>query len=262
MNTAQTQPVLFIGHGSPMNAILDNPWSRAQRLLASKLPRPEAILAISAHWQTRGLLATSDRTPATIHDFSGFPRELFEVGYPAPGSPDLATRVVGLLASRGARNSLDWGLDHGTWSVLVHLFPDADVPVVQLSLDANATPTDHVEVGRILSPLREEGVLILASGNTTHNLGHALHAMGTGDDRTPAWAGTFDSAARRAVAERDEAVLTGLHATPEGRLSHPHPDHWWPLLVAFGASRPDDPLECPVEGFDLGSLSMRSFRWG
>jgi len=255
-------PVLFAGHGSPMNAIEDNFWSQSLRRWAADLPRPESILAVSAHWYTDGLAVTAQEVPETIHDFGGFPQRLFDMRYPAPGSPTLAARVAQLLGGEGARAVEDWGLDHGTWSVLVHLFPEADIPVVQLSVDARRSPARQIEVGRKLSALREEGVMIVASGNVTHNLRHAMRAMATGDTSTPGWASEFDASTTKALSERDDAALADLVESPNGRLAQPSPDHWYPLLVAYGATRPADALTFPVTGMDLGSLSMRSARWG
>lgn len=261
METAEVAPVLFAGHGSPMNAIEDNRWSRAVAELGRNLAKPRAVLAVSAHWYGRGLSVSAAERPSTIHDFGGFPEELFSVRYPAPGSPGLAERVAGLLGGGEVELSRDRGLDHGAWSVLVHLFPLADVPVVQLSVDATRDAASQVELGRRLSVLREEGVLLLASGNVTHNLGAAFSAMRTGDVRIPSWASGFDQAVRQALETRDRPGLEALLDSEQGRLAHPSPDHWFPLLVAYGASRDPDRLTFPVEGFDLGSLSMRSSLW-
>ena len=261
MEPSNQMPVLFIGHGSPMNAIETNFWSQSLCRLGPRLPVPKAILAISAHWQLDSLRVTSQASPETIHDFGGFPRELFEMRYPAPGSLELAGRVAGLLSEEKARAVDEWGLDHGTWSVLVHLFPNADIPVVQLSLDARLSAAEQVSVGQKLAVLRREGVLILASGNVTHNLGHAMRAMATGDVRTPDWASSFDAQAAQVLRDRDTAALCSMDSLPEGRLAHPSNDHWLPLLVAYGASSETDALSFPVEGFDLGSLSMRSVCW-
>ena len=251
-------PVLFVGHGSPMNAIEDNAWSRGFRDLAAILPRPEAILAISAHWYVAGTFATSNERPPTIHDFGGFPDKLHRVQYPAPGSPDLARRAVHLVGEGRASLREDWGLDHGTWSVLVHLLPGADVPVVQLSIDGRLPPAGHLAIGRALAPLRDEGVLILASGNVVHNLGHALAAWRSGDTRTPGWARDLDEGVAAALVGRDEASLTGAISSDAGRLAHPTPDHYLPLLYAVGAATPDDEVRFPITGFDMGSLSMRT----
>lgn len=262
MTAPARMPALFVGHGSPMNAIEDNAWSRAQIALAGRLPRPRAILAVSAHWYVEGLHTTGAERPPTIHDFGGFPEALYRVQYPAPGDPALARRVVALLGARRASVTGGWGLDHGTWSVLRHLRPEADVPVVQLSLDASLAPAEHLALGRALAPLRDEGVLILGSGNLTHDLRHAFGAWHRGDTATPGWAAAFDEAAARAVAERDEAWLVGALERDEGRRAHPTPDHFLPLLYVAGAAGPDDRVSSPITGFDMSSLSMRSILVG
>lgn len=250
-----TMPVLFVGHGSPMNAIEHNRWSEGFRALARLLPEPKAILSVSAHWYVAGTFLTGDERPKTIHDFGGFPQALYEMQYPAPGSRELAERVGKLL---GARVSAEWGLDHGTWSVLHHLRPQADLPVVQLSIDARLPPAAHVELGKALLPLREEGVLILGSGNITHNLRHAFTAYHRGDTATPSWASGFDRDVAHALQQHDSAALARLVATGDGRLAHPSPDHYYPLLYVAGALRETEEVRFPVEGFDMGSLSMRS----
>jgi 4,5-DOPA dioxygenase extradiol len=181
------------------------------------------------------------------------------VQYPARGDAALATRIAALLEAQGGSTSEQWGLDHGTWSVMVHLRPDADVPVLQLSIDRRAPPETHLAIGRALAPLREQGVLVLASGNVTHNLGHAMRSRG---GETPAWASEVDDVVTRAVTQHDTAKLTGLLDTDAGRMSHPTPDHYFPLLYAMGAATRDDAVSFPVTGFDLGSLSMRSIRFG
>lgn len=265
----QRAPVLFLGHGSPLNAIEDNRWSRGFQAVGEQLARPRAVLAISAHWWTRGTLLTAGAQPKTIHDFGRFPRELFEVRYPAPGSPDLAARVVALLERQMAEQhapaqlSDAWGLDHGTWSVLKHVFPEANVPVVQLSLDQHKSPAEHARLGASLRDLRSEGVLILGSGNLTHNLPDAAQRRSKAAEEVPTWAREFDDTAARMIEQRDGQRLMqlwpdGLHA----RQAHPHPDHWLPLLYAQAATHQDDAMAFPVDGFDWGSLSMRSVRWG
>ena len=253
-------PVLFVGHGSPMNAIDDNQRSRGFHELGGLLPDPRAILSISAHWYVPGTWTTGDERPRTIHDFGGFPAELYEQQYSAPGSAELARRVS-MLASSVARDSAvrtDWGLDHGTWTVLKHVRPNADVPVVQLSIDARLPPEGHVAIGRALAPLREEGVLILGSGNVTHNLRHAFTSWQRGETRTPQWARAFDTDVAAAAGQHDAAGLARLAATETGRLSHPSPDHDYPLLYTVGAADERDQVKFPVSGFDMGSLSMRS----
>ncbi|MBS1109202.1 MAG: Extradiol ring-cleavage dioxygenase class protein subunit [Anaeromyxobacteraceae bacterium] len=251
-------PVLFVGHGSPMNAIEDNAWSRGFRGLAKLLPRPGSILAISAHWYVAGTFATANERPETIHDFGGFPDELYRIQYPAPGSLDLARRAVALVGEERAALRTDWGLDHGTWSVLMHAWPGADIPVVQLSIDGRLPPAEHLAIGRRLAPLREEGVLVMGSGNVTHNLRHAFSAWGNGDRSTPDWASRFDEGIASALAGHDAEHLTRAMESDAGRLAHPTPDHYLPLLYVAGASDAKDPVRFPISGFDLGSLSMRS----
>ncbi len=251
-------PVLFVGHGSPMNAIEDNRWSRAFAGLAAALPRPRAILAVSAHWYVEGTLAMANQRPETIHDFGGFPEALYRVQYPAPGDPALARRVTQLLGGRRASLSAEWGLDHGTWSVLVHLRPAADVPVVQLSIDARLDPAEHLAMGRALAPLRDEGVLVMGSGNVVHNLRHAFGAWRRGETTTPAWARAVDEQVTAALSRHDGEALVRLLDTEEGRLAAPTPDHYLPLLYVAGAAAPGDPVRFPIEGFDMASLSMRA----
>ncbi len=255
---AGRMPVLFVGHGNPMNAIEDNAWSRAFRDLARALPRPKAILAVSAHWYVDGTFTTANERPETIHDFGGFPEELYRGEDPAPGDPSLARRTVRLLEDHRASLSGEWGLDHGTWSVLVHLRPAADVPVVQLSIDERLPPAEHLAIGRALAPLREEGVLVLGSGNVVHNLRHAFGAWHRGETATPDWAREFDEEVAASLARHDGDALVGLLETERGRLAAPTPDHYLPLLYLVGASVPDDRVRFPIEGFDMSSLSMRA----
>jgi 4,5-DOPA dioxygenase extradiol len=254
-------PVLFVGHGSPMNAIEDNTWSRGFRALAGLIPEPKAVLCVSAHWFVAGTFLTGNDHPKTIHDFGGFPDQLFAMEYPAPGAPALAERVVKLLGPARAGVRLDWGLDHGTWSVLHHLRPKADLPVVQLSIDGRMPPAGHLELGRALAPLREEGVLIVGSGNMTHNLRYAMTHGFSGDVSTPPWASSFDADVTKAITEHDGKFLSQVITTDAGRMSHPTLDHYLPLLYAAGAADDKDHITFPITGFDLGSLSMRSILW-
>ena len=254
-------PVLFLSHGSPMNAILDNSTSRGLRALGEALPDYRAVLAISAHWFVPGTYLTGEAAPKTIHDFGGFPKELYEVQYPARGDTDLAKRVASMLEARSASLRTDWGLDHGTWSMLRHVRPAADKPVVQLSIDHRLSTADQLAIGKALAPLREQGVLIVGSGNATHNLRYAMAAMGRDDQSIPAWSASFDRDLAHAIEQRDEGFLTRALETETGRASHPTPDHYVPLLYAAGATSADDNVSYPVEGFDA-SLSMRSIRWG
>jgi 4,5-DOPA dioxygenase extradiol len=252
-------PVLFIGHGSPMNAIEDNAWSRAFRSLGEQLPKPRAVLCVSAHWYVPGSFVTGNEQPPTIHDFSGFPPALEQLEYGAAGDVALAERVAKLVP--GARVSLDWGLDHGTWSVLCHLRPNADCPVLQLSIDARLPGARHLELGRALAPLRDEGVLLLGSGNIVHNLRDAFGRMRRGDATTPDFASSFDGDVERALQQHDGAFLSRAHEDARGRQAHPTPDHYLPLLYMAGAASDSDRISFPIHGFDAGSLSMRAVRY-
>jgi 4,5-DOPA dioxygenase extradiol len=261
-HSSTRMPVLFVGHGSPMNAVEDNPWSRAFRALGSAVPRPRAILAVSAHWFLPGTFLTGNDQPETIHDFGGFPQELFDMQYPAPGDAALARRTAELIGAERASLRTDWGLDHGTWSVLHHMRPAADCPVVQLSIDSRLPPAGHLAIARTLAPLRDEGVLILGSGNATHNLRHAMRNYQTGDRTTPPWAASFDADVARAAEQHDAQFFVRAIESDSGRMSHPTIDHYLPLVYAVGASDAKDPVSFPITGFDAGSLSMRSVQFG
>nr|WP_255481806.1 MULTISPECIES: 4,5-DOPA dioxygenase extradiol [Ramlibacter] len=259
-------PVVFVGHGSPMNVITENPW-RPQwealgRTFGAEHPRPAAILCISAHWLTDGWWVTGMQRPPTIHDFGGFPQALFDQRYPAPGAPALARDLV--AAARGRRLRPDerqWGYDHGTWSVLKPMFPRADIPVLQLSLDMARPPQEHLAAGRELRALRERGVLIVGSGNVVHNL-RAVQRGGA-PDQAYDWAASFDAWAAPLIERADGAALAGFQARgAEAQLAHPFPDHWLPLLHAVGAVAPGERVRQFNLGFQSGSLSMRSVVWG
>jgi 4,5-DOPA dioxygenase extradiol len=251
-------PVLFVGHGSPMNALSESRFSRGFTATAAQIPLPRAILAVSAHWFVPDTWFTGDDRPKTIHDFYGFPEELYRIQYPAQGEPELARRAADLVGLEASTLRLDWGLDHGAWSVLKWMYPDADIPVVQMSIDTDLDAREHLALARRLAPLRDEGVLIFASGNVTHNLGDALRRMSVGDDSAPDWSQRFDAVVAAALEARDGETLLGLWpGTDLGRQAHPTPDHWLPLIYAFGASDDRDSVRFPVEGFDLG-LSMRA----
>lgn len=255
-------PVLFVGHGTPMNAIEDNRWSRAWQAIGAALPRPKAILSVSAHWFVPFTGLTGNDWPETIHDFGGFPDALYRMQYPAPGDPELAARVASLVDSVPASVRDDWGLDHGSWSVLRHLFPRADIPVVQLSIDSRMAPGGHLGIGRDLAALRDEGVLVMGSGNITHNLRHALTSMQKGELETPDWAIRFDAKAAEAATRFDDGFFLRALDDETGRMSHPTPDHYLPMLYAYGAADVRDTVTFPVAGFDLSSLSMRAIRFG
>lgn len=252
-------PVLFLAHGSPMNAIADNSYSRALRALGQQLPRPRAILCISAHWMSKGSWVTAMARPKTIHDFGGFPQELFAIQYPAPGSPELAAEVRSLIPTI-QEDASEWGLDHGTWSVLRHLYPAADIPVVQLSLDMGEGPRSHFDLGKKLRPLRERGVLIMGSGNIVHNLRKISWSENA---PVPAWASEFDEWAKERLDARDfHALVDDALQSEAGRLSVPTPDHYYPLLYALGAAEASDSVRHVTEGMQNASISMRSVQFG
>jgi 4,5-DOPA dioxygenase extradiol len=248
-------PAVFVGHGNPMNALLENEYTRAWRTLAAALPRPRAVLAISAHWYQPGIAVTAMAAPRTIHDFGGFPGELYRVRYGAPGDPALAQRVRELLAPRPVALDQAWGLDHGSWSVLCHLYPAADVPVVQLAIDETVPPSVHYELGGALAPLRDEGVLVLGSGNLVHNL-HA-YAWGRHPVAPFDWAVRFERAARALLLARDHEPLIEYESLGrDAALSIPTPEHYLPLLYVAALQRDGDPVGFPIEGVDGGSVSM------
>ncbi|TWJ17573.1 4,5-DOPA-extradiol-dioxygenase [Geobacter argillaceus] len=254
-------PAIFFGHGNPMNAVSKNVYTEGWRAIGRSIPRPRAILAVSAHWYIPGCGVTINAAPPTIHDFGGFPQELYEVAYPAPGSPELARRVRDLLSPLPVELDESWGLDHGTWSVLTHVFPDADIPVVQLAIDERQPSTFHYELGKRLAPLREEGVLVAGSGNLVHN----LHSYAWGRDGVNAydWAVRFEKRARDLLLAGDDAPLVAYEGLGrDAMLSVPTPDHYLPLLYVLGLRRKDDPVSFPVEGVDGGSVSMLAVRIG
>jgi 4,5-DOPA dioxygenase extradiol len=248
-------PVLFVGHGSPMNGVEDNEFSRAWTKVAVDLPRPKAVLCISAHWETERTMVTAMDRPKTIHDFYGFPPQLYALEYPAAGSPGLAMEVSKLT---GAQPDKSWGLDHGTWIVLSRLFPKADVPVVQLSLGTDLDPEGHFKLGRKLKALRDEGVLILGSGNIVHNL---MMMDPKGDAYE--WAQGFDTAVKdRLLKGQFEDLVHYERFGEQSRLSIPTNEHYLPMLYALSLKEKGAPLEFFSEGLVMGSISMRSIRIG
>lgn len=252
-------PVLFLGHGSPMNALADNAYTRALTRLGERLGKPEAILCVSAHWLTRGRAVTGMSQPRTIHDFGGFPEALYQERYPAPGSPALAALTREFLGPDCEIDEGEWGLDHGAWTVLKFLYPKADVPVVQLSVDYGASSRKHIETGAKLRPLREQGVLIVGSGNVVHNLRRIDFAD---EDAVFDWAGEFDAWIKDRLLARDLEALSAPHAAPSGRLAVPTTDHYDPMLTVLGAADEKDRLSFEYEGIQNGSISMRSFSLG
>jgi 4,5-DOPA dioxygenase extradiol len=254
-------PAIFFGHGNPMNALQSNGWTQGWAALGAEMPRPRAIVAISAHWYLPETLVTAMTAPRTIHDFGGFPRELFEVEYPAPGEPSVAGRVRSLLAPLEVGSDQSWGLDHGTWSVLCHVFPRADVPIVQLSIDETQPAEFHYGIAKLLAPLRDEGVLIMGSGNLVHNL--HTYAWGRHPVEPLDWAVRFESKARELMLEGQHEPLINYEALGrDAQLSAPTPDHYLPLLYVLAQQRAGDEISFPVEGFDGGSISMLTVQVG
>jgi len=254
-------PALFLGHGNPMFAITDNDYARAWSAIGRALSRPRAVLCISAHWYVPERAVTATATPETIHDFGGFPAELYAVRYAAPGDPELAVRVTELLQPDGFGLDRRRGLDHGAWSVLRHVYPDADVPVVQLSVDRTQPGTWHFEVAKRLRPLREDGVLIVGSGNLVHNL-HA-YAWGRSGVEAFDWARRFETLARDLLSRADLMPLVEVeHLGPDALLAAPTPDHYLPVLYVLAQHREHDDITFPVEGFDGGSMSMLGIQVG
>lgn len=254
-------PAVFLGHGSPMNALNQNAWTRAWATLGSSLPRPRAVLAVSAHWYLPSLAVTAMAEPRTIHDFGGFPRALYEMRYPARGDTALAARVQQLLAPLPVTADQAWGLDHGSWSVLHHVYPQADVPVVQLSIDARQPPRFHYELGTHLQALRDEGILILGSGNVVHNL--QTYAWGNPAQQPYDWALRFEATVRRQIQRREHAALVDYaQLGQDAHLSAPTPDHYLPLLYVLGASVPGEAVSFPVDGITGGSISMLAVQFG
>ncbi len=263
MTASTRMPALFLGHGSPMNVLEDNRYTRAWRELGETLPRPKAIVMVSAHWFTRGTGVTAMEQPQTIHDFGGFPQALFDTHYPAPGSPALAQRVVDLLAPVPVTLDKDaWGFDHGAWGVLIKMYPQADIPLVQLSIDSTKPPVWHYQMGQRLAALRDEGVMLVASGNVVHNL---RTARWHGEGEPYVWAESFNNFVKENLTWRGEAAahpLVNYLAHPGGSLSNPTAEHFLPLLYTLGAWDGSESVSIPVDGLEMASLSMLSVQVG
>jgi 4,5-DOPA dioxygenase extradiol len=256
-----TMPVIFFGHGTPMNAITRNGYTEAWAAIGREIPRPRAILSVSAHWYRPGCAVTAMERPTTIHDFGGFPRELHEYRYPAPGDPALARRVRDLLAPLPVELDEKWGLDHGTWAVLCHVFPRADIPVIELAMDATQGAPFHYELGKRLAPLRDDGVLIIGSGNVVHNL--RLWTRGAPSMPPFDWAVRFENLARaRMVSGNVQPLVEYETLGRDALLSIPTPDHYLPLLYILALRRESDGVTFPVEGMDGGSVSMLTVKIG
>jgi 4,5-DOPA dioxygenase extradiol len=255
-------PALFFGHGNPLNALAKNEWTKGWASLGKVIPRPRAIVCVSAHWYLPATLVTAMPKPRTIHDFGGFPKELYEIDYPAPGDPLLARKIQQLLAPiQVGLDEQHWGLDHGTWSILCHVFPEAVVPIVQLSIDETEPSEFHYETAKRLQNLRDEGVLIVGSGNLVHNL--HTYAWGRHNVEPFDWAVRFEERARELLLAGDHGPLISYETLGrEVALSVPTPDHYLPLLYVIAQQREGEQVSFPVEGFDGGSISMLSVRIG
>ena len=251
-------PALFIGHGSPMNAIEYNVFFRSWREIVTFLPKPRAILCISAHWETMGAAVTASEWPETIHDFYGFPKALFDVQYPAPGSPELAQQIVDLLHPQFVQLDTERGLDHGAWSVLQAMYPAADIPVLQLSLDRTRNAPSHYELAKKLQPLREQGVLIVGSGNIVHN----LRVFNFNETRAYDWASAFDQTVMNCILQRDHAALCDYSKFGQmAALSIPTAEHYLPLLYVLAQQQDGEPLRF-FNPEVVSSISMRSLQIG
>ena len=249
-------PMIFVGHGSPMNAIEDNAYTRSWREMAERIPKPTSIVSISAHWYTKGTRIMNEEHPKTIYDMYGFPKELYEVQYPAPGNPKLAEQVKNLIGKQTVFDQ-SWGIDHGTWSVLVHMYPARDIPVFQISIDASAPPEVHYQIGKDLNALRQQGVLLLGTGNIVHNLQMVDWGMAeSGYD----WAYRFDDFVKEQIERRNHEKILHYQSLGEtAKLAVPIPDHFNPILYILGASEEDDRVLTYNSNCVLGSLSMTSY---
>jgi 4,5-DOPA dioxygenase extradiol len=252
--SAELMPALFVGHGSPFTAFEDNPFARAWGELGQRLPRPKAILVISGHWYGQGTAVTAMERPPTIHDFYGFPEAFYRYRYEAPGSPELAARAAQLLAPTPVDQTRRWGLDHGAWTVLKHMFPEADIPVVQLSLDAGKTPAEHYDIGARLAPLREEGVLVMGTGNLVHNL--RIYRRGEGEAANPVVEGFRKEVQARLRAHDHDALKDYLSLGPGAAMAAPTPDHFLPVLYVAALQRPDEEPSFLTEVTEGGGVDM------
>lgn len=256
-------PILFIGHGSPMNGIEDNEFSRTWSKMGQEIVKPKAVLVISAHWLTRGTHITAMQEPKTIHDFGGFPQELFDVQYPAPGDPQLAAETSRIITSTDVGLDHDWGLDHGTWTVVRHMYPDADIPVLQLSIDYNKPPEYHYNLAKELASLRKKGVLIIGSGNMVHNLRmvdwHKLREPEYGYD----WAIEMNTIFKEKIGNSDHKSLIEYESLNKAaKLAIPTPDHYYPLLYSLGVQDKNDKISFFNDRLVGGSLNMTSVKIG
>jgi 4,5-DOPA dioxygenase extradiol len=253
-------PVLFIGHGSPMNAVQQNSFTEALRKTGARLVKPKAIMVVSAHWLTKGTYVATSAKPEIIYDFYGFPKEMYEVKYAAPGAPEYATLTAGLPKEKIIMPDHEWGIDHGAWTVLLHMFPSADIPVYQLSIDYKLSMQQHYEMAAMLKELRKKGVLIIGSGNITHNLGKIDWNI---EAKPFDWALEFDTKIKTNIlAFNHEEIINYEKWGNMAKLAHPSNDHYIPLLYSAGLADKKEPVEFIYEGFHHGSLSMRCIKFG
>ncbi|MCW8444820.1 4,5-DOPA dioxygenase extradiol [Fluoribacter gormanii] len=261
LERSKRMPLIFIGHGCPMHAIQTNKFTLSLQALGNKIPQPTAIVCISAHWLTKGTWVTHMLNPRTIHDFYCFPKKLFNIAYPAPGSPETAERIRTIVTRTSIKlDDEQWGLDHGTWSVVRHIYPRADIPIVQLSIDIEQPEEFHYQIGQQLQLLREQNILIVSSGNLVHNLSKiSWERKSTPYD----WAVEFDEWFKEKLMARDfAALITHYRDTIAGKLSVPTPDHYYPLLYILGAAHDEDELVFIYEAIENSSISMRTFLFG
>ena len=258
-----TMPVLFVGHGSPMYAVEENEFVESWRNLGKELPKPKAIICISAHWETRGTQVTAMQHPPTLHDFGGFPRELYEVQYPAPGDPDLAKETIRLITGTSVLPDEKWGLDHGTWSVIRRIYPKADIPVIQLSLDYHKSPEEHYNLAKELASFREKGVLIVGSGNIVHNLRHVAWDKPDDEEYGHDWAIEANEMIKKLIVENNHKALIDYKTLGVAvQMAVPSPDHYLPLLYALALKKENEELSFFNDKAVMGSLTMTSLKIG
>lgn len=261
LKLTEKMPVLFLGHGSPMNAIEENEFVSGFRTISQTLPKPKAIICISAHWETQGTYVTAMSNPRTIHDFGGFPKALYEVQYPAPGSPDLAKNVQNIISKAKVELDEKWGLDHGAWSVIKHLYPNADVPIIQLSLDYTKPPQYHYELAKELSSLRDKGILIIGSGNMVHNLRMVAWNKMNDDDYAYDWAREASHRMKQFIMNGDHKQLTNYHTQGKAfELAIPTPEHYLPLIYTLGLQSKNEKVTLFNDKAVAGSLTMTSLK--
>jgi len=256
-------PVLFVGHGSPMYAIEENEFVKSWRDLGETLPKPTAIICISAHWQTRGTKVTAMQNPPTIHDFGGFPPELYEIKYPAPGNKELANEVIASISSSILLPDKNWGLDHGTWSVVRHMYPNADIPIIQMSLDNTKSPKEQYQLAKELAFFRDRGVLIIGSGNIVHNLRHVAWDKPNNEDYGHDWAMEANELVKKLIVESNHKALIDYKLLGRAmQMAVPTPEHYLPLLYTLALTKADDELTLFNEKAVMGSLTMTSLKIG